>query len=391
MDTIFTDLSTLIKKHLSSCELITLFQVKDISYCKSIKEACRRFDWSWILYYLQYYRFQISCLKEGYHGSLETGNIELISFFESLHPDVKNDRLQVKYIAKSGNIDRLNEYFTEKGDNLIYEYWFLLEGIIKTHNSHCLNIYKNAIIQNFYSYGPNFAIATIRYATKYNNKQVLNFIKENLINGEITDYDSGIGESLINACDIFVSRLEVSDSQLNSVRITIPHWTNVMAEVGRIDICSRFISSTIGEYNREIIVGAIKGHQQQILDLFDLKNPSVISDFCCGYIEVRDYEKFCYYYDQLNKEQKNAYNQFFVVTAIRKCNYKALKLLLEDSDINKTKLQPGIVWTKDINTAIVLSKHLNKFEYNINRAVRKLNSVGYDKVAEILLAAHNAQ
>lgn len=399
MDSIPNDLLRLTKKHLSSDELIFLFKDDDVSYCKSIKEACRRFSWSWILYYLYPAyphnvrmtgdRFQHSCLKEGYYGSLESGNIELISLFEDLHPDTRNDRLQVKYIAKNGNIGRLNKYIEQRGTNLVFEYSYLLQGITKTHNSDCLNVYKDDIIKFFNNYSFNFIIVSLKYAIRYNNKQILTFIGENLANGKIQIPNNHGVEQMITLCDIFTLGLEVSDSQLSSAYLVIPACIESIARVGRVDICSRCLSLSIGKYDQEMIAGAIKGHQQQILDLFDLKHYSVIPNFCHGYIETRDYENFYHYYNQLDKDKKNKYNQFFVVTAIRKCNYRALKLLLEDPDVEYNNKFPGnIIFTKDTYTAIVLSKYLSKFDYNIDVVVGKLNAIGYNKVADILLAAH---
>lgn len=395
MNTINSDLLGLARRHLSSTELIILFKDEDVRYCKSIKEACRRFDWSWILYYLYNVRmtgdrYQVSSLKEGYYGSLENRNIELIKFFEGLYPNIRNDRLQVKYIAKSGDIDRLNKYFEQRGTNLVFEHSYLLEGITKTHNSNILNEYKDDIIRFFNNYSLNFIIMAIEYSIRYNNKQILNFIRENLVNGKIQIPVHYTVDEIITLCNIFTSELEVSDSEFSSLYLAIPIRIENIARIGRVDICSRYLSLTVGEYGQPIIMGAIKGHQQQILDLFDVKDPSIIPNFCWGYIEIRDYENFYYYYNQLNKELKNVYNQTFVASAIKKCNYKALKLLLEDSDVEyKNKITDCNMCTKDINTAIVLSRHLSKFSYTIDTLIGKLNIAGYNKVAEIILAAHH--
>lgn len=84
MDTLPNDLSALIKKYLSSDQVILLFENEDVQYC-NMYDACHNRNWNSILYNLDQNRYNDSYMKVWCDESIKFNDGELRKFFEYIY------------------------------------------------------------------------------------------------------------------------------------------------------------------------------------------------------------------------------------------------------------------------------------------------------------------
>lgn len=375
MDTLPNDLLRLIQPFLGVDQLIILFNEQQ-EFCKNIKEAARKTNWKWILYYLEYYKYQKSCILEGYYAAIETQNSKLINDFENLNPEVRNDDCRIKYYAKAGNFEYIDCCLKSNAMTLRY-CWYILEGLIKTHNMIGFKKYEHEqLYAEMFNRDYSYLARYIKYAIKYNNDTIVHTLMPIIK----TNYQARC-DGILWLCQTFLSKFNSPtwyDKHKDYTRRYI-YW---IAKAGLINICSPYID----KFQENMVQGLLDGQCETILELIKDKhkdNIDLYRTLTKYYIKKRDYEQFKVYFKILITRFKNKHTECadLFEDAVCSNNYRVVRILLL---FIKTNV---IIWDaykiKDPHIAMLIAKNKKVGIPDYNILIIQLLERGHNVVANI--------
>lgn len=123
MNTLITDLSLLIDKHLTTIEDVFLNNQTSIK-TKNIKHAVCCGDWKSILYYLQRYRYQANIRQQACKGACQKGDLKLIRLFNI----GSNFTVSFRILAKYKHYDLIDLFLAN--NMLAFPRLQVIEGLI---------------------------------------------------------------------------------------------------------------------------------------------------------------------------------------------------------------------------------------------------------------------
>lgn len=363
MDSLPNDLERLIQPFLTVDQLIFVFN-QNKEFCKNIKEAARRSDWSWILYYLKYYELQKSCIQQGYYGAIEIQNIGLMNDFENLNPEIRDDDRRIKYYLKFG-------IYLDELDITDPRYrWDALKALIKTHNIVGFKKYQQQYIEIFNSDYRSLLIY-MKYAMKYNNQAFINILMP-LVESDYRSHYDGFRY----LCQAFLSKWT---DRSDAYHIAHIYW---IAKAGLIDICTQYIDT----FSEDMVRGAIDGQHETILELIKDKHKDNIDLYRVltkYYIKKNNFEQFNIYFKILMTLCYNKQDECVSLfeDAISSNNYGIFRAV--SSFIRRHIVVRNASEIKDLRIAKFIA-HNNKFGiYSYDYVVRELNEKGHNVAASI--------